>query len=107
MGNESVNAVIANAVFENLMEKLGARYTPAPIAAYGLLHLHEMASEHLEHLKPVLAGIAENYGFRYEHPMLTVEGERLITTSWTKFIKRYAWDLKDSMRSAMPGLVLI
>ena len=107
MGNDSVNAVIANAVFENLMEKLGAKHLATPLLEYGMLHLHEMAGAQLEALKPVLTDIAKNYGFQYEDPMLTIEGERLITTSLTKFIKRYAWDLKDSMRSAMPGLVLI
>ncbi len=114
MSKEIVNAVIAKGIFDALMETERARPSNTRPAEYDLLYQQEeaetrrvRAEARLEDLREALAFIAESYGYQYEKPILTEDGEELILRSWDAFVKRYASDLKDSMRSAMPGMVYI
>ena len=107
MGNEKVDAVFAKALYEQLMIGHGARYAKAPIAEYLLLELHEQAEDRLDELQPVLSGIAEDYRFSYEKPMLTEAGEKLVTSSSMEFVSEYANVLRESLRGPMPGFVCI
>ena len=101
------SAVVANALYQDLMIGLGVRPLETTVAEYKRIRLHEEAEMRLESMAPILAEIARSYGFRYESPHLTEAGEQLITNSWTKFIKEYAYCIRESMRSAMPGFICI
>ena len=107
VANETVNAIAAKATFESLMRLLRTKPLESSVADYEALKHQEDIEMQLEVLEPVLSDITKGYGFRYESPGLSEEGEELLMNSLTGFIKRYAWDLKESMRGPMPGFVYI
>lgn len=88
-------AVCAKEEFEALMFHLGAKSVESAAEAYELLDLEETANLELENLAPTLTELTKLYGYRYEEPKLYEGSMRLIVTSPMKFIKHYAWLLKQ------------
>lgn len=107
MENDTLDPIVADVVFRELMTTLGAKPRVTSPKEYHELELDEECETRLDHLEQILTEIARDYGFRYERPYLTQDGKKLLARTLTGFIKRYAFDLRDSMRSAMPGFVCI
>ncbi len=90
------SAICAKEVFETLMFHLGTKKpVESTTGAYELLDLEETANLQLENLAPTLTQLSRDCGYSYEEPVLYEESMKLIVTSPMKFIKHYAWLLKQ------------
>ena len=83
------NAARAKEVFGGLMKTLHVRVPDASAGEFENIFMDERASEELEMIEPMLAGLSAQYGFQYQTPTLSDEGKTLITNSPEFFLKHY------------------
>jgi hypothetical protein len=92
------NAFRAKVDFDILMGSLHISASGGMLDVYAELHRDEkldmLAEERLEWLRPILAGLARDYGCRYEVPILSDNSKRILAETPLQFIKCYVRQLK-------------